>query len=231
MSARTKPKLLYLLAIVAVAGSVFLAHELGRLNGGYSYLDQRRERDELTATIAERDQTIEELRRQVAILETSQEIDQETYTLVEQNLDELQAQIQAQEEELAFYRGIISPEDGAAGLRVQSLEMRPTDAAQAYLLHLVLVQAITHDRRVSGTVSFDITGSLDGEHVQLSLEDIVAEDAGGALAYAFRYFQDLQRQLVLPEGFEPDEVLMQIRPREPSGQAVEQSFEWSAIAG
>ena len=155
-----------------MAGSVFLAHELGRLNGGYSYLDQRRERDELTAAIAERDQTIEALRRQVAILETSQEIDQETYTLVEQNLDELQAQIQAQEEELAFYRGIISPEDGAAGLRVQSLEMRPTDAAQGYLLHLVLVQAITHDRRVSGTVSFGITGSLDGEHVQLNLDEI-----------------------------------------------------------
>lgn len=231
MSARAKPKLLYLMAVVAVVGSVLLAHELGRLNGGYSYLDQRRERDELTAAIDERDRTIEDLRRQVAILETSQEIDQETYTLVEQNLDELQAQIQAQEEELAFYRGIISPEDGAAGLRVQSLEMRPTDAAQGFLLHLVLVQAITHDRRVSGTVSFDITGSLDGEQVQLNLGDIVADDSGGAMAYAFRYFQDLQRQLVLPEGFEPDEVLMQIRPREPSGQALEQSFEWSAIAG
>ena len=231
MSARRKPKLLYLLAVLAVGGSVLLAHELGRLNGGYSYLDQRRERDALTATLAERDQTIEALRRQVAILETSQEIDQETYTLVEQNLDELQAQIQAQEEELAFYRGIISPEDGAAGLRVQSLEMRPTDAAQGYLLRLVLVQAITHDRRVSGTVSFDISGSLDGEHVQLNLDEIVADDAGGTLAYAFRYFQDLQRQLVFPEGFEPDEVLMQIRPREPSGQALEQSFEWSTITG
>ncbi|NIW23210.1 MAG: hypothetical protein GWN29_00825 [Gammaproteobacteria bacterium] len=219
------------MAVIAVTGSVFLAHELGRLNGGYSYLDQRRERDELTAVIAERDLTIEVLRRQVAILETSQEIDQETYTLVEQNLDELQAQIQAQEEELAFYRGIISPEDGVAGLRVQSLEMRPTDAEQGYLLHLVLVQAITHDRRVSGTVSFDITGSIDGEPVQLNLDEVVAEDARGAIAYAFRYFQDLQRQLVLPEGFEPDEVLMLIRPREPNGQALEQSFEWSAIAG
>jgi len=231
VSVRKKPKLLYLMAIVAVAGSVFLAYELGRLNGGYSYLDQRRERDEFTAVVAERDQTIEELRRQVAILETSQEIDQETYALVEQNLDELQAEIQAQEEELAFYRGIISPEDGAAGLRVQSLELRPTDAEQGFLLHLVLVQAITHDRRVSGTVSFDISGSLDGEQVHLTLDDVVADGADGALAYAFRYFQDLQRQLILPEGFEPDEVLMQIRPREPSGQASEQSFEWSAIAG
>jgi hypothetical protein len=231
VSVRKKPKLFYLMAIVAVAGSVFLAYELGRLNGGYSYLDQRRERDELTAVVAERDQTIEELRRQVAILETSQEIDQETYALVEQNLDELQAEIQAQEEELAFYRGIISPEDGAAGLRVESLELRPTDAEQGFLLHLVLVQAITHDRRVSGTVSFDISGSLDGERVRLTLDDVVADGAGGALAYAFRYFQDLQRQLILPEGFEPDEVLMQIRPREPSGQASEQSFEWSAIAG
>jgi len=231
VSARKKPKLLYLMAVIAVGGSVFLAYELGRLNGGYSYLDQRRERDDLTAAIAERDQTIEALRRRVAILDTSQEIDKETYAQVEQNLDELQAQIQSQEEELAFYRGIISPEDGTAGLRVQSLEMRPTDGAHGYLLNLVLVQAITHDRRVSGTVSFDITGSLDGEQVQLNLGDLATDAAEDALAYAFRYFQDLQRQFVLPEGFEPDEVLMNIRPREPSGQAMEQSFDWSAIAG
>ena len=228
MSARKKPKLLYLMAAIAVGGSVFLAYELGRLNGGYSYLDQRRERDDLTAAIVERDQTIDGLRRQAAILETSQEIDKETYAQVEQNLDELQAQIQAQEEELAFYRGIISPQDGVAGLRVQSLEMRRTEGAHGYLLRLVLVQAITHDRRVSGTVSFELTGSLDGEQVQLNLEDLAAD---AALPYAFRYFQDLQRQLVLPEGFEPDEVVMHIRPREPSGEALEQSFEWSAIAG
>jgi Family of unknown function (DUF6776) len=229
--ARKKPRLLYLLAVVAVAGGGVLAYELGRFNGGYSILDQRHERDELTAVIAERDQTIESLQRSLAILETSQEVDRETYSQVEVNLNELQARIQAQEEELAFYRGIISPEDGAAGLRVQSLELRPTDSGQSYVLHLVLVQAITHDRRVSGTVRLNFAGFLDGESVELGLDDLVSDDTGGDLAYSFRYFQDLQRQLALPDGFEPDEVLLQIRPREPSGQALEQTFDWSAVSG
>jgi hypothetical protein len=229
--ARRKPIGLYLLSLLVVVGGGVLAYELGRFNGGYSYLDQRRERDELTARIAERDQTIEELQRRLAVLQTSQEIDRETYSQVEVNLNELQARIQSQEEELAFYRGIISPEDGAAGLRVQAFELRPTDGEQAYVLHLVLVQAITHDRRVSGTVHFQFVGDVDGEPVALGLDALVSEGSDGDIGYSFRYFQDLQRELVLPAGFVPDEVQMQIRPREPSGQPIEQTFAWSAVSG
>jgi hypothetical protein len=231
MSSRRRLRLLPALTWLVVGGGFVLAYELGRFNGGYSVFDQRREHDELTAGIAERDQRIEALERQVAISETSQEIDRETYAQVEQGLGELQAQIQSQEEELAFYRGIISPEDGVAGLRVQTFELRPTDTAHAYLLHLVLVQAITHDRRVSGVVRLDVAGLMNGEPVVLNLAELVVDDADEDLAYSFRYFQDLQRQFVLPEGFEPDEVLMQIRPREPGGGAVEQTFDWGAVTG
>lgn len=214
-----------------MAGSIVLAYELGRFNGGYSILDQRRERDELTGTIAERDRQIDDLQRNIAILETSQEVDRETYSQLEQSLGDQQAQIQAQEEELAFYRGIISPEDGVAGLRVETLELRPAGVSHGYLLHLVLVQAITHDRRVSGTVRLQIAGLMDGEPVVLQFNELVSDDGSADLAYSFRYFQDLQRQVVLPEGFEPDEVLMQIRPREPSGDVLEQTYEWAVISG
>jgi len=231
MIAKRKPRLLYFLAIIVVGGSIALAYELGQYSGGYSYFDQRRERDVLTATIEERDRTIENLQRRVAILETSQEVDRETYSQVEDNLGELQARIQEQEEELAFYRGIISPEDGVAGLRVQTLQVRSTDSERSYVLHLVLVQAITHDRRVSGSVRLDFVGLLDGEPARLGLADLVADDAGPDLAYSFRYFQDLQRQLVFPAGFQPEEVLLQVKSREPSGQALEQTFEWSSISG
>lgn len=231
MTARRKPWILKVLTVVIVAGGFVLAYELGRLNGGFSFLDQRNERESLNAIIAERDRTIEDLQRTIAILETSQDIDRETYAQVEVNLDELQARIQAQEEELAFYRGIISPEDGVAGLRVQTLELRPTETSDSYVLHLVLVQAITHDRRVSGTVRFDIAGTLGGDHVRYGLDELLGEESVASLAYSFRYFQDLQRELVLPNGFRPTEVLLEIRPREPSGDALEQSFDWASVAG
>ena len=55
----------------------YLLYELGRLQGGYAVLDQRRVRIELQAALAERDAQTEELRRQIALLETSREIDRQ----------------------------------------------------------------------------------------------------------------------------------------------------------
>ena len=64
----------------------------------------------------------------IAIFETSREIDKETYARIQANLADLQARIQSQEEELMVYRGIVSPQDGAQGLRIQSLAVTPTEA-------------------------------------------------------------------------------------------------------
>ena len=123
----------------------------------------------------------------------------------------------------------MAPDDGVAGLRIQTLQVSPADRAQRYTLRLVLVQAIIHEHNVAGTVRLHIAGSRDGETVDLDLGDLAAGGAVEELAYAFRYFQDLEQELVLPAGFEPDRVEVQVRPSEPDGEPVSQSFRWSAI--
>ncbi len=228
-NSRRMPLIAYLMSAALLASGSYLLFELGRYQGGYSVLDQRKERAEADLAVAERDTTIDELRRQVTLLETSTEIDRETYTEVESNLSQLQARIQAQEELLAFYQGIVSPEDGVAGLRIQNLEVSPADSEQRYTLRMVLIQAIIHDRRVAGVVTFNIAGTRYGQPVELELGDLAADGADDDLAYAFRYFQDFERELILPVGFEPNRVDVEIWPREPRGQQVSQSFQWSAI--
>jgi hypothetical protein len=212
----------------------YLCFELGRYQSGYSMLDQRREMAQARQQLTEEREASEELRRQVAILQTSREIDRETYARVEADLGELQAQIQAQEEELVFYRGIVSPQDGVAGLRIQSLEVVPADAERHYVLRLVLVQAIVHSRRVAGVVRLHLQGTLDGQPVSYDLEELATgegNEAGGYdMAYSFRYFQGLESEVVLPVGFEPASLLVEIWPSEPRGERVDQTFEWSAVA-
>jgi hypothetical protein len=211
----------------------YLCFELGRYQAGYSLLDQRREMAHARQQLTEERAASEELRRQVAILETSREIDRETYARVEADLGELQAQIQAQEEELVFYRGIVSPQDGVAGLRIQSLEVDPADAERHYVLRLVLVQAIVHSRRVAGVVRLHLQGTRDGQPVSYDLEELASAEGseGGSydMAYSFRYFQGLECEVVLPVGFEPTNLLVEIWPSEPRGERVEQTFEWSAV--
>jgi hypothetical protein len=230
-AARVKALALYALGAVLLLAGAYLCFELGRYQAGYSVMDQRRARTGYESRLAEQAADAEELRRRLAILETSREIDRETYSEVASNLGQLQAKIQAQEEELVFYRGIVSPQDGVAGLRIQAFEVLPTDAERRFLLRLVLVQAIVHSRRVSGAVKLQLQGLVDGQTASFDVAELVAPDSTYDMAYEFRYFQGLELEFVLPVGFDPESFEVEIWPSEARAERVIESFEWSEAAG
>jgi hypothetical protein len=222
---------LSLVGSALLGGVGYLIFELGRYQAGYSSVDAQAEAEALGAEITALQQSNESLRRQIAVFETSREIDQEAYAQVEVNLAELQASIQSQEEELAFYRGIVSPADGAAGLKIEEFELLPSGSGEAFVMRLVLVQAMKHDRRVSGVVKLNVHGERAGTDATLALPELVAEGESTELAYSFRYFQDLERQLILPAGFLPNRVDVELRPKGRGGKPVSQSFDWNVTSG
>ena len=232
MTARSgRPIWVYALVALVAGTSLYLAYELGRYQSGYSMLDHRRERAQLTERLAGEKAVSDELRRQLAIGETSSEIDRATYAQVETTLADLQAQIQTQEEELVFYRGIVSPQDRVAGLRIQSLEALPGDGEGRYLVRLLLVQAIQHRARVSGAVKLQLEGIQDGQMASFDVAELVVPGEPYDMAYEFRYFQGLEAELALPVGFEPQRMTVEISPNESRAEHINQTFEWPAIAG
>ncbi len=226
-----KPVWFYALAAFVAAGCLYLSHELGRYQGGYSLLDHRRDRAALADKLAAEQSVSDELRRQLAIAETAGEIDRATYSQVESSLSELQARIQAQEEELVFYRGIVSPQDRIAGLRIQSLEVLPSDGEARYSMRLLLVQAIVHNRRVAGAVKLQLEGVQGGQTASFDAAELVVPGEPYDMEYEFRYFQGLETELALPVGFEPQRVTVEIWPNEPRADRISQTFEWPAVAG
>lgn len=225
----SRRRIVFALAVVLVVASAYLFFELGRYQAGYALLEHQRETEQYRRLVAEQERTIEQLRRDIALLETSRDIDRETHARLESGLTELEAKLQAQEEELEFYRGIVSPPDGSAGLRVQSLEVEPGGGEQRYRVRLVLVQAITQTERVEGVVRLQVTGQLDGAAQTLGLSELGGADAVTELEYGFRYFQGLEHEITLPVGFEPASVEVEVRPVEPRGESLAQTFDWSAV--
>ncbi len=211
--------LISLIGFVAVA---FLGYELGRYRAGYSLFDVRRADEAQQQLISQQQDQIDSLERQVAILETAREINRETYAEVESNLTQLEAQIQAQQEELGFYQGIVSPDDGTSGLRIQSFVVDSGRGELDFVLRLVLVQAIVHNDRVSGSVELTVNGLLDGEPATLD----VAALADGSAEYGFRYFQALEYEVTLPVGFKAESVDVEIVPNRPSGASFVQNYAW-----
>ncbi len=226
---KRRPRVLYALAAVVVAASAYLSFELGRYRAGYSLLDHDRDVKRLRKTLAAERADLDEAQRQVAILKTSHEVDQATNARVQETLTQLEAKLQAQQEELEFYRGIVSPSKGGADLRVQSLQIRPGGSERRYFLELVLMQAMARDRRVEGAVKLKIAGTRDGKALELALKDVAVDDHTDELPYAFRYFQALEQEVELPVGFMPDTVQVQIAPSAPHRDATTQEFRWSAV--
>lgn len=226
-----RPKWTYVALVMVAAGCLYLTYELGRYRSGYSIVDHRRESADLAARLAAEQAVSDELRRQLAIGETASEIDRATYDEVRAELGDLQARIQAQEEELVFYRGIVSPQDRVAGLRIQRLEALPSNGESGYLVRLLLVQAIVHNRAVSGSVTLQLEGVQDGQSASFDAAELVVPGESYDMDYEFRYFQALEAELTLPIGFEPQRMIVEILPNEARAERINQTFEWPAIAG
>lgn len=217
-----------LVGVASLVATVYLSYELGRYQAGYAIMDVRRVATERQDLISEQVRRIEELERQVAILETAREVDRETYAQVESNLKQLEEQIQTQEEQLAFYQGIVSPEDGASGVRIQDFSIAPGLGERDYSIRLVLVQAIVHSQRVTGSVRLTVTGRRDdGEPVTLDLPTLGVADGRTEVGYGFRYFQAFGFDVTLPIGFTPDGVEVEVEPETPSGPVLSESYVWA----
>jgi len=212
--------------VVLILVSGYLIFEYGRIRAGYDTVEAGNISQAYEDHILQLDNTIVDLKQQIAILETNRDVDRASYKEVEVELTTLAAKIQEQRDAIAFYRGIVSPSDGNAGLRVQDLKLTRGKTEREFNVRLVLVQAMKHDRKVSGDVSLSIEGSQDGVEASYDLTQLIAEAADRAWPFSFRYFQDFDRQVVLPDGFTPERVKVEVRSRTRSISSIEESFAW-----
>ncbi len=217
--------------VALVAVSAYLVFEYGRIKAGYDIIEAGNVGQAYEDHIAALDDQIAELKQEVALLETNREVDRASYREVEASLSTLQAKIQEQRDAIAFYRGIVSPSDGNSGLRVQDLKLTRGKEEREFTVRLVLVQAMKHDRKVSGDVNLSIAGTQGGIETTYALAQLLPDEADRAWAFSFRYFQNFDRQLVLPDGFTPERITVEVRSRTRSIASIEESFAWATSQG
>ncbi len=213
------------IAVAFVVGG-YLTFEFGRIQADYNVVDAAQQRQDNENRIKVLQKQIVALNQEIALLETHRDIDREAYKDVEMGLSNLQEKIQEQRDAIAFYRGIISPADGQRGLRVQDLRLSKGKDERQYHVRLVLVQVMQHDRSVKGEVNFSLEGAQDGVATTYNLKQLVPADEKSNWPFSFRYFQNFDRQLILPEGFLPERINIEVRSRTKSIASVKQSFLW-----
>jgi hypothetical protein len=212
-------------AFVAALLLLYGVYEWGRFQGGYSKVAEVQHRRELNAKLDALEEVNAKLRGEIAAAELARDVDRKSYADVEKTLADLQAQVLKHREELTFYRGIVSPEDGIGGLRIQRFQVLPGGIDNHYRLRLVLVQSMRQDTIVSGSVTIQIEGVQDNKPVRLMLSEAGVETrSDGQVPFQFRYFQNLEQNITLPKGFEPKAVNVEVRSARLA--PVRESFPW-----
>ena len=212
--------------VLAIAVAGYLSFEFGRIQADFNVVDALDERKAYEVRVDALNDEIVELKQEVELQKTHRDIDKAAYKEIESSLLTLQSKIQEQGDAIAFYRGIISPADGGKGLRVQDLRLSRGAQERQFNLRLVLVQVKQHDRSVKGEVAISLDGNQDGVEKTYALEELLPPDADSSWPFAFRYFQNFDRQLILPVGFSPERINIEVRSKTKSIASVSQSFAW-----
>jgi hypothetical protein len=196
--------------------------ELGQRTGGHSVLKSDQRRTALRAEVVQLRAERERLKEELARVQTSLEVDREAQSRLTDTLAASEARIAELNEELAFYRRIVAPPDGQTGLRVQAFEILDNGLARGYRLRLLLVQSPQRSGRAQGQVALSLRGTLHGDEATLALGELASEPQ----PFEFLYFQDVDVDVVLPEGFDPEAADIELRPAGRNARAVTASFPW-----
>ena len=216
------------LAVLLALGVLYAAFEIGRYDAGFRVVDSVRGALSASARIRDLEKENERQRTQLEAAEVARRVDREGYKQVERSLGDMQSQIARLNQDLSFYRGLVQP-DSIIHVKVQQMQIVPETVPGLYRLKFVLMQTGKPESVVAGSAAITVDGLLRGKPSSLSFGQ-VAPNRRVSLAYSFRYFQDYDEPIQLPQGFEPTRIGVEIRSGRDrdASHSFHQAFVWKA---
>lgn len=167
----------------------------------------------------ENDAEVAALREANLRLERQHEVDIRAQEALIQSVRELSREAAELRRQLAVYQDVLASDSANAGVRVHEVRLIPGVAPRRYKYRLVLVQGVAASDAAKGRVTVQLQGRV-GE----SARQVTA----GEYDYSFRYFQALEGDLWVPEGMEPTELLISMKPAG-RNKPLEQWIAWNEV--
>ena len=210
-----------------IAAVVVLLLALGfGLWGAWQAIAGRNADQPTPAQLQAQQKKIDTLEQRNATLSRSDQISRDANSDLQSALAERDEEIAGLRADVAFYERFVGATAQRRGLAVHELQLQPqTD--QAWHFTATLTQNLNRGAVNAGQLKVSVEGTRDGKLQKLGWDDLRQANAPG-VPYSFKYFQQVEGDLILPPGFKPVRVIARLVPQ--NGAAVEHSFPWSAAA-
>ncbi|MEN1926435.1 DUF6776 family protein [Luteimonas qiangzhengi] len=171
---------------------------------------------------------VEGLEQRVTTLSRSDQISREANRELQRALAEREEQVAGLRAEVAFYERFVGSTAQRRGLTVHELQIRSGEG-RVWHFAATLTQNLDRGQASEGGLTLAIEGSRNGRLEQLEWSDLRQHDEAPPVEYSFKYFQQVEGDIVLPDGFTPARVTVRAKPAR--GDAEEQSFPWADATG
>jgi hypothetical protein len=172
-------------------------------------------------------QRTERLQARQAVLEREADVLRQANRLLREEETARQAEFDALHAELDFFRRLAGTSGAQTGLDIYRAELMATASDRVFQFVLTLTQNIRRASIIAGRARIDVEGILDDRPVTLHWAQLSGE-AAAEPAFRFKYFQQLEGYLALPDGFTPNRLLVTLESGS-KRNPVQRSYGWDTL--
>lgn len=216
-----------LLVFTIVAG--IAGYAAGLAQGGFRFSSAEESNQVLENEVEELRENFREARQQLINLERGRVIDEQALNQARKTIVDLETRIGSLQSDLTFYKNIMAPSETSKGLQVDSLTLASNRRSGSHDFKLVLTQVGNNKSYISGVVAVNVIGLRNEKKEVVALRDLSEDIEDLGVKFRFRYFQDVEGTLELPEGFEPIEIQVVAQAEGRKSSQAERTFNWDDL--
>jgi hypothetical protein len=170
---------------------------------------------------------MERLQARQEVLERERDILRQANRLLREQESERQAEMNRLQSELDFYRRLAGTGGAQEGLDVYRMELLATESPRVFRYSLTLTQNIRRASIISGRVRIDAEGILADRPVTLFWSQL-SDGSTPEPAFRFKYFEQLEGYLTLPDGFSPTRLVISLEASQ-QRRPIQRSYDWQDL--
>jgi hypothetical protein len=207
---------------IATIGGYFLGQYQG-INENGNALAQR---DVLLVEVANFENQVNVLQQELTNSEQASLVDKQALEEVQKTIITFQENTVQLEEDILFYKKIMSPENEETGLIIGQLDLISTGEVNRIRYRLELRQAGNNEGMITGYANVNILGMQDAQELSMPLRSVSDDEDQLDIKLRFRYFQNIVGEIILPDNFNPDKIQIIAVSEGSDPKTVQKSFAW-----
>ncbi len=213
----------WLLVLLLLLAALWQTFEYGKRQGGFDARKVLAERMQVAAEMEAQSRKLKALREESARYRRQAEIERQASRELQQELMNQQERIANLQSEVKMLKGLIS--SGSGSLYVRDFVLQPSGEPNRFHYRFTLVQVKEKVKLTQGKLVLKLVGRVGKKKRKLDRSEF-SPDKEKTVKLEFRNYQDVEGDILLPEGFQPRELQLEFLPRNRELKKLQTTIPW-----